>query len=169
MNSEKSIKEKLIMINLELQKIEKLLSDSVLKDNMEKRKIELILKELSDIYINTQLCFNNLKYVNMKNCNHIFVKRETLNIKKPINYCLCCGLNNYYECIENKNYILNQEDKILKVIYEKTKTNGIQLFEYSLDIEDFEKIFNLYKENKSLTREQLVTKLKYNQKRLTKK
>ena len=96
------------------------------------------------------------------------MQRNT-DIKKPITYCLCCGLNNYYECIENKNYILNQEDKILKVIYEQTKTNGIQLFEYSLDIEDFEKIFNLYKENKSLTREQLVTKLKYNQKRLTKK
>ena len=172
MNNDKII-QKLHSINNDLKEINDILVANIkAKDDYEfNNRRKEILENLSSIYINTQLCAGQLKYLKMKECKHIFIKRNSLSCKELVTYCICCGLNNFYDCIDNNNYIMNEEDKILKSCYENTKNNGILLFEDNIDTNELEKITTLYKElnKQTLSREELISKLKQKSKRLAKK
>ena len=155
------INQKLKTINQEISDINK----SLITCDIENINRLEILKNLSTIYLNIQRCAQNLKYIKMKECEHIFIKRTILSGKSPIHYCINCNLNNMYECINSENYILNDEDKIYKKIYEETKTKGILLFEKTLSTDEVEEILNEYKKlsNEDLTRKEIISKLKHKQ------
>lgn len=154
---DQNINAKLNIINEQLNQI----NDLLLRDN-KKINREEILKKLSLTYINLKKCANNLKYLKMKECNHIFIKRRMMT--GDVNYCICCGLNNYYEHLEQ---IENTEDKVLQNIYENTKNNGEFLFENIIyyDIENIQKLYNQYK---MLPRQELLNNLRENNKKLIK-
>lgn len=102
----------------------------------------------------------SLAYKEMVECEHAFVRTEIQKerdydriLRQPIYCCLKCGLTNGYAVKEVNPVLLNQTEKDMSYIFDKTAKNGIILHERrTLPLEVAKEIYiEIQKRTKNLT------------------
>lgn len=125
-----------------------------------KKLKELIKDERVKEYIHiiTVMKAVNLMLVEeMTKCNHIFVKTKE-NSDTSIYHCLKCGLTNNYEL---KNTSLDELQKSMKEIYEKTFLNGTIIYDEECNLHTAKKLYDMIVScNENIAIDVLIEKFK---------